>query len=727
MAKTNWQDPANGEILSTHITALQEAVSKIEDMLDIETSSDTGIGLNNVNGYRIYQAPFGLRNWISEPSPIIYKNDEVITTGFTIDYAGGAIILDSPANVSDQFTADASFTIKSDKIMKSTGKSAINTGIIFYGTPININGINSVDGAISFYKNYNMIIFGDGQQLRTGTDLQNTIDIVTGIKEQNPEAEIFGYIPFGNRPGIDVCVTEDELVESIEKWLDVGVTGIFCDEYDCSYKVTRERMNTFTSIIHSYGLNLIANGFTPEHLFSTHYLSLDNPGIGTTMSVRLYGVYTSVAGIASITEGSSIISFTSVAGISVGNKLQFKDNEGNLISFERYYKWVIVNSIDEVNKTVTINLKAKQTLSGLSTEASNGSYVSGSVNMNPNNVETQLNDNDYMMFEGAFYDVSSGNLVPNTRYRLRKMYEYYYREDPVFEMSYFEMYGTKTVGLTQIPINEPNREMLITKAYLASIMFNINVFLLAPESLIQNTYGTFIPHTFPELYHATKTNLTPASFDSNSYGKFTASINGRNMVLYWLYNETLGTIINYREIFINGIVQQTITPAVFTKAYQDLLGIFGDSVPTSGDWANGTVINMSTVSAYSPLRYRCVQSGSFYDISSHPVTILTGITGNNYVTVDYYLNLYRGLYINVPNNGIYKVVDITGGGPYRLVLDGKLTADATPNSNLVISTPIFLPDGCVGDSDKEKYLKSENGTLYKLTVSNSGELAVTEV
>jgi len=115
MAKTNWQDRTSEEIQSSHINGLQEAVGKIEDILDMQLQAEVGVTLTEVyiseqDRYRIYQAPTGKRNWASSPAPVIKKNGVTITEGFTIDYAGGAIIVSPSAILTDVFTTDVSYT-----------------------------------------------------------------------------------------------------------------------------------------------------------------------------------------------------------------------------------------------------------------------------------------------------------------------------------------------------------------------------------------------------------------------------------------------------------------------------------------------------------------------------------------------------------------------------------------------------------------------------------------
>lgn len=115
MAKTNWQDPSSGEILSTHISGLQEAVGKIEKSIGTETVSETTIPLSEVfisndDRCRIYQAPDNKRNWVISPIPVIKKNGTIINSDFTIDYGGGAVIFTTPILESDVIAADATYT-----------------------------------------------------------------------------------------------------------------------------------------------------------------------------------------------------------------------------------------------------------------------------------------------------------------------------------------------------------------------------------------------------------------------------------------------------------------------------------------------------------------------------------------------------------------------------------------------------------------------------------------
>lgn len=131
--KTNWQDPLSSEITSPLISGLQEAVGKIEDSIGLQTTAETGIALSEVyinadDRYRIYQAPEGKRNWVASPAPVIKKNGDAISTGFTIDYGGGAIMLDPRALNTDVFTADFTRTNSTHSITPTSIGAETPTG-----------------------------------------------------------------------------------------------------------------------------------------------------------------------------------------------------------------------------------------------------------------------------------------------------------------------------------------------------------------------------------------------------------------------------------------------------------------------------------------------------------------------------------------------------------------------------------------------------------------------
>jgi hypothetical protein len=144
--KTNYQDPQTSEIRSTQIAGIQEAVGKLEDSVGMESVAEATIELTEVyisaeDRYRIYQAPAGKRNWVASPAPVIKKNGVVVTEGFTIDHAGGAINVSPSALSTDVFTADATY-------VTAMGTS-FKTHLADFATPRNV-------------KNYGVLGVSDG-------------------------------------------------------------------------------------------------------------------------------------------------------------------------------------------------------------------------------------------------------------------------------------------------------------------------------------------------------------------------------------------------------------------------------------------------------------------------------------------------------------------------------------------------------------------------------------
>jgi hypothetical protein len=132
MAKTNWQDPKTSEMRSTHVAGLMEAVGKIEDSIGMESVYETNVPLTEVfissdDRYRIFQAPEGKRNWTAEQPPVIKRNGSIITSGFEIDYGGGAIVLNVNDTVENTYTADVTY-------IKQTEISSIKTARFVVGT-----------------------------------------------------------------------------------------------------------------------------------------------------------------------------------------------------------------------------------------------------------------------------------------------------------------------------------------------------------------------------------------------------------------------------------------------------------------------------------------------------------------------------------------------------------------------------------------------------------------
>lgn len=127
MANTPFDDLGTEEILSTRISGIQDAVKNIEQSLNMDTEavSEESLTLlaDTMGRYRIAEA-VGKRNWLNSPAPVIEQYIEgswtQISTGFDIDYAGGAVIF-ADDKVGEQFRA--SFT----RVKNTSGHNSHST------------------------------------------------------------------------------------------------------------------------------------------------------------------------------------------------------------------------------------------------------------------------------------------------------------------------------------------------------------------------------------------------------------------------------------------------------------------------------------------------------------------------------------------------------------------------------------------------------------------------
>ena len=171
MANTPFDDLGTEEILSTRISGIQDAVKNIEQSLNMDTEavSEESLTLlaDAMGRYRIAEA-VGKRNWLDDPAPVIEQyiggTWTKISTGFTIDYAGGAVIF-ADDKVGEQFRA--SFTR-----VKST------------------SGYNSHLSESAIHKTSDVI--------RTETNTQLKVEVVSSSVSETPDA---GRIIFDTSQG----------------------------------------------------------------------------------------------------------------------------------------------------------------------------------------------------------------------------------------------------------------------------------------------------------------------------------------------------------------------------------------------------------------------------------------------------------------------------------------------------------------------------------------------
>jgi FtsZ-binding cell division protein ZapB len=135
---------------------------------------------------------------------------------------------------------------------------------IYYGYPSYVNGSNGdVTKAIEAFKPFETIVLGDGIEHLSHGDHKKTQQIIDGLKPTRNK--IFGYVPIGALNGATNSNLSNSTIEAyIDEWKNMGVYGVFLDEYGFDYNVTRARQNEIVSYAHNKGLSVFANAWVPK-------------------------------------------------------------------------------------------------------------------------------------------------------------------------------------------------------------------------------------------------------------------------------------------------------------------------------------------------------------------------------------------------------------------------------------------------------------------------------
>jgi hypothetical protein len=145
------------------------------------------------------------------------------------------------------------------------------TLLIYYGYPSQINNAGTLDEAATELGRYDYLVLGDGLELPTHEDHQKTAAILK--TKALLKSTVFGYIYLGvNHDNQSVpALTMQEIRERISLWRDMGVGGIFLDEFGFDYgfdsQQTRLRQNEAVDAAHALKLPVIANAWALDDAF----------------------------------------------------------------------------------------------------------------------------------------------------------------------------------------------------------------------------------------------------------------------------------------------------------------------------------------------------------------------------------------------------------------------------------------------------------------------------
>ncbi len=157
--------------------------------------------------------------------------------------------------------------------------------LIYYGWPSSINGTFNNTLAAAEFGQYDYIVLGDGLQSISHGDHSNTVAIITEL-HSSYSTLVFGYIDLGVSTQNLSLATISTIIDD---WQTTGVDGIFFDDYGYDFQVSRDRQNVVVALVQAKGMPVIANGWDPDHVFSTTIDATHNPsGTGTLLGSNDY-------------------------------------------------------------------------------------------------------------------------------------------------------------------------------------------------------------------------------------------------------------------------------------------------------------------------------------------------------------------------------------------------------------------------------------------------------
>jgi hypothetical protein len=176
--------------------------------------------------------------------------------------------------VDDAIAESKEYVDEKIAINKHTGKS-IEKVLLYYGYPIAINGVWNVEQAVNIYRTYDVVVFGDSYQNPEHDVYADTVAIIQRLAEVAPNVRVVGYVPIGLDENLeDSNLSMDELKLRVDQWNNIGVHGIFLDEFGYDYFVTRERQNEIVNYCHDLGKFVFANSWSFEYCFNPNPMEI---------------------------------------------------------------------------------------------------------------------------------------------------------------------------------------------------------------------------------------------------------------------------------------------------------------------------------------------------------------------------------------------------------------------------------------------------------------------
>lgn len=137
--------------------------------------------------------------------------------------------------------------------------------LIYYSTPLAINGAWDVSKAAMEFSFYDYIVFGNDLESLANPEHLNLTFVVDELKRIKPSVRLFGYIDAGVTT-TNLSVSQIEL--KVNDWKTSGITDIFLDDMGFDFEVNRTRQNDILNTVHSYDMFAMINAWDPDEVFS---------------------------------------------------------------------------------------------------------------------------------------------------------------------------------------------------------------------------------------------------------------------------------------------------------------------------------------------------------------------------------------------------------------------------------------------------------------------------
>lgn len=153
-------------------------------------------------------------------------------------------------------------------LLEGSSSLRVPSFLLYLGNPNSINGATDIASSVNQYLKHDHIVLAWSEQNNA-----NIVSIIDSVKS-NKEVHFYGYI--------DCSVTTANLSISqiqvlIQKWKDIGATGIYCKNFGFEKQVSRERQNLILDSIHQYKMSAILEASNPDEVLSDVYHATLNP------------------------------------------------------------------------------------------------------------------------------------------------------------------------------------------------------------------------------------------------------------------------------------------------------------------------------------------------------------------------------------------------------------------------------------------------------------------